>query len=67
MTETQIKEAFTTAIQEKAIYHQLKGISEDKIYNWRNGRGRKPSTGEMLEVLYQLNLVKITANELNRV
>ena len=61
MTNTQIEKLFFETIEETAIYNKLEGISEDKIYNWRKGRGRKPSLGEMLEVLYQLK--KITIHE----
>ena len=61
MTTIQIENLFFETIEETAIYNKLEGISEDKIYNWRKGRGRNPTLGEMLEVLYQLN--KITINE----
>jgi hypothetical protein len=60
MTTSQIEELFSIAIQEKAIYHKLEGITEDRIYNWRKERGVKPTTGDMLNVLYQLNKIKIT-------
>jgi hypothetical protein len=59
MTNTQIEKLFFETIEETAIYNKLEGISEDKIYNWRKGRGRKPSTGEMLEVLYQLEKIEV--------
>lgn len=59
MTTIQIEKLFFETIEETAIYNKLEGISEDKIYNWRKGRGRKPTLGEMLEVLYQLNKISI--------
>lgn len=59
MTTEQIEALFNAAIEEKAIYNQLQGISEDKIYNWRKGRGAKPTIGDMLNVLYQLKKVVI--------
>jgi hypothetical protein len=65
MTNTQIEKLFFETIEETAIYNKLEGISEDKIYNWRKGRGRKPTIGEMLDVLYQMN--KIVINEPNKI
>lgn len=60
MTPTQIEELFFKIIEEKAIYNKLEGVSENMIYNWRKGRGKKPTTGEMLNVLYQLNKINVT-------
>lgn len=62
MTTEQIESLFNSAIEEKAIYKDLTGISEDKIYNWRKGRGAKPSIGDMLNVLYQLNKISVSVN-----
>lgn len=62
MTTEQIELLFKAAIEEKAIYNELTGISEDKIYNWRKGRGAKPSVGDMLNVLYQLKKITVTPN-----
>jgi hypothetical protein len=59
MTNLQIEKLFFETIEETAIYNKLEGISEDKIYNWRKGRGRKPTTGEMLDVLYQLDRIEV--------
>jgi hypothetical protein len=59
MTNTEIETLFNQVIEEKAIYNELTGISEDKIYNWRKGRGAKPTIGDMLNVLYQLKKVVI--------
>lgn len=59
MTEKSVEVLFFTHLEEKAIYNKLEGISEDKIYNWRKGRGRKPTFGEMLEVLWQLGKIEI--------
>jgi hypothetical protein len=62
MKETDIKALFSSVIEERGIYNKLTGISEDKIYNWRKGRGAAPSIGDMLEVLFQLNLISISKN-----
>ncbi|MDR6844530.1 hypothetical protein [Flavobacterium granuli] len=59
MTTEEIEVLFHSVIEEKAIYKNLIGISEDKIYNWRKGRGAKPSVGDMLGVLYQLNKISV--------
>jgi hypothetical protein len=64
MTPEQIETLFWETINKKeaygeAIYNKLEGITENQIYNWRKGRGKKPSQGDMLNVLYQLNLVKV--------
>lgn len=60
MTPEAIEKLFFETIQARGIHNRLNGITEDKIYNWRKGRGAKPHLGEMLQVLYQLNLIKIT-------
>lgn len=62
MTTEQIEALFYSVIEEKAIYKNLIGISEDKIYNWRKSRGSKPTIGDMLNVLYQLNKISILLN-----
>lgn len=62
MTTEQIETLFNQVIEEKAIYNELTGISEDKIYNWRKGRGAKPTIGDMLNVLHQLKKITITQN-----
>jgi hypothetical protein len=59
MTTDQIEILFHSAIEEKAIYKKLKDISEDKIYNWRKGRGSKPTIGDMLNVLFQLEKIDV--------
>lgn len=59
MTNTEIETLFNQVIEEKAIYNELTGISEDKIYNWRKGRGAKPTIGDMLNVLYQLKRIRL--------
>lgn len=64
MTPEQIKELFNQAIQEKAVYNKLEGITRNQVYNWIHNRGNAPTTGNMLDVLYQLN--KITIHEPNR-
>lgn len=62
MTNTQIEVLFKEVIQEKAIYNKLEGITRNHIYNWLNDRGAKPNVGEMLNVLYQLKKISVTAN-----
>lgn len=62
MTTTQIEVLFKEVIQEKAIYNKLEGITRNHIYNWLNDRGAKPTVGEMLNVLYQLKKISVTAN-----
>ena len=62
MTPEQIKAAFEEAIQEKAVYNKLEGISRNLIYNWNNNRGPKPTTGDMINVLYQLKKISIKEN-----
>jgi hypothetical protein len=59
MTTTEIESLFFEVLEEKAVYKKLEGISEDKIYNWRKARGPKPTIGDMLSVLYQLNIIEI--------
>ncbi len=61
MTKTQIEVAFKEAIQQKAIYNQLEGISRNTIFNWLNDRS-KPTIGDMLNVLYQLKKISVTEN-----
>jgi hypothetical protein len=62
MTTQQIEVLFFEIIKEKAIYNKLEGISEDKLYNWRKGRGAKPTIGDMINVLYQLNKITVAMN-----
>jgi hypothetical protein len=59
MTPEQIKILFEEAIQEKAVYNKLEGITRNHIYNWLNNRGPKPTTGDMINVLYQLKKVNL--------
>ncbi len=62
MTPEQIKLAFEQAIQEKAVYNKLEGITRNQIYNWLNDRGQKPNLGNILNVLYQLKKIEIKEN-----
>jgi hypothetical protein len=64
MTTTQIETLFWETLNKKesygsAIENKLQGISEDKLYNWRKARGPKPTIGDMLNMLYQLKLIKV--------
>lgn len=66
MTTEEIEKLFFPIIEETAIYKKLTNISEDKIYNWRKGRGRKPTLGEMLEVLYELGYIELVRTKKQR-
>jgi hypothetical protein len=59
MTTQQIEDLFHQVLAKKAIYKKIEGVTEDKIYNWRKGR-IVPNLGDMLFVLYQLKLIKVT-------
>lgn len=59
MNELEIDLLFNDVIKQRGIYHKLEGISENMIYNWRKGRGKRPDIGTMLGVLFQLNLITI--------
>jgi hypothetical protein len=59
MNQIEIDLLFNQVIQQRGIYNKLEGITENMIYNWRNGRGKKPDIGTMLGVLWQLNLITI--------
>lgn len=59
MTTTQIESLFNEAIQEKAIYNKLEGITRNTVFNWLNKRS-VPTVGDMLNVLYQLDKIIIT-------
>jgi hypothetical protein len=58
MTTKQIEAMFLKAINETAVYNRTQTITENQVYNWRKGR-KKPSLGDMLSLLYQLNLIEI--------
>lgn len=58
MTTKEIDVLFEEVISKKAIYTQLEGISEDKIYNIRKGR-IKITLGDKLNILYQLKRIEI--------
>jgi hypothetical protein len=62
MTQIQIEELFKeTIFKNRYIHNKVNGFSKDTIYNWRKGR-TSPRIGEMLSVLYQLNLIKVEQN-----
>ena len=63
MTTEQIEILFYETINKKeaygkALYNLLDGVTENQIYNWRKQR-TKPTIGDMLNVLYQLKLIKV--------
>ncbi len=59
MNQIEIDLLFNQVIKERGIYNKLEGVTENMIYNWRKGRGKKPSIGDMLGVLWQLNLIGV--------
>jgi hypothetical protein len=59
MNQIEIDLLFNQVIKERGIYNKLEDVTENMIYNWRKGRGKKPSIGDMLGVLWQLNLISI--------
>jgi hypothetical protein len=59
MNQEQISSAFYEAIRQRGISEKLNGISKDVIYHWRKGT-RSVTLGDMLHVLWQLNLIKIS-------
>lgn len=59
MNQLEIDLLFNEVIKKRGIYHKLEGVTENMIYNWRKGRGKKPDIGTMLGVLFQLNLITI--------
>lgn len=66
MTTEQIEKLFHETINNKeaygkALYNQLKGVTENQLYNWRKKR-TKPSIGDMLNVLYQLKKISVIQN-----
>jgi hypothetical protein len=64
MDEDKIVELFNDTIHNtKAIYNKTQGFTKDIVYNWKKGI-TKPSLGDMLSILYQLNLIEV--NEPNR-
>ena len=67
MTTEQIHQKFNEVLQTKGLSKKIENYSKDVVYNWRFNRGRKPTTGEMLDVLYQLDLITIKENEPNRI
>lgn len=58
MTKTEIESLFYSIIEEKAIYNKLEGVSRNAVFNWINGR-TKPTFGDMVNVLFQLDHVEI--------
>jgi len=61
MTEGKIKELFKENMQDRGVYAKI-NVSRDVAYNWKHGRGTAPTIGQMLEVLYRLNIIKIEVN-----
>lgn len=61
MNTTQIKELFTSALNQRGLVGKVPGITKDIIYHWRIGK-TEPSIGDMLGVLYQLKLITVQEN-----
>ena len=62
MNENQIEDLFLDTIKNiRALYNKVEGFSEDKIYNWKTNR-TTPTLGDMLSILYQLQLIKAIPN-----
>ena len=62
MTESEIKELFTDTLKTRALYNKVEGFTENIVYNWKAGR-TEPTLGDMLSILYQLNLIKIEPSD----
>lgn len=62
MTPDEIKAMFTEAIQKSGVHNQI-GISRYKLYNWRKREGQEASLGDMLAVLYKLELITVQSND----
>ncbi|WP_026730215.1 hypothetical protein [Flavobacterium denitrificans] len=60
MTKEEIIILFNETLQISGLSRKIEGFSKDVIYNWRNGRGNPPTTGQMLDVLWQLGKIKIS-------
>ena len=66
MTTEKINQLFDAALENEIKGSELEGITKDKIYNWRKGRNtHNVSTGDKLNLLWQLGKIIITANEPN--
>jgi hypothetical protein len=59
MTEAEIREMFHNVLQERGIYKKI-GVERSYVSNWKGPR--PASFAVMLEVLYKLNKITITAN-----
>ncbi len=57
----QIEQEFSKAIEKRGVSELLDGISKDMIYKWRKGQS-KVNVGDMLNVLFQLKIIKISKN-----
>lgn len=64
MDKIQIEQVFNGLISKRGISEKLEGISKDDIYNWRKGRGRQPHIGDMLNVLYQVGVIKVELQDM---
>ena len=58
MTKQDITTLFNEQLHKRGVLSKVSGITKDVIYDWRTGRTIAPF-GEMLYVLYELNLIEI--------
>ncbi|MBX9886699.1 MAG: hypothetical protein K2Y30_02040 [Flavobacteriaceae bacterium] len=64
MTTEKLNQLFDAALDNEIKVADLEGITKDKIYNWRKGRNtHKVSTGDKLNLLWQLGKINITVNK----
>jgi len=64
MTKEQIQSLFWETIERKqpygkAIYNVVSGVTKDTLYNWTKKRGPEPTIGDMLGVLFEMNVIGV--------
>ena len=64
MTPADIEELFNTVLHAEVKHGQtlesrVPGLTRNTVFNWRNNR-TTPTIGDMLNVLYRLNLIDIS-------
>lgn len=60
MTKQDITNLFNEQLHKRGVFSKVSGLTKDIIYDWRTGRTTAPF-GDMLYVLYELNLLEINA------
>ncbi|MHA3788337.1 hypothetical protein ACX0HA_09025 [Flavobacterium hauense] len=61
MSPEEIKEEFFKAISERGIYKKL-NVKIEAVSHWKNP-DRVPTLGKMIEVLLQLEVIRIEKND----